>query len=141
MKYLISVFLILLILPAFSQSKPKDQVKAALEGQINAWNAGQLEEAMSYYRNSPDLLWISRAGIEKGYQPIYESYLKDFSDRSTMGKFSYEPLFIDDLSKRNVYFVYRWKIELNGKRLMGGVSSQIWKKTGRGWKIFTEHAS
>lgn len=141
MKYLISVVLTMLIHPAFSQSKPTEQVKAALEGQIKAWNSGQLEDAMAYYRDSPDLLWISRAGLEKGYQPIYEGYLKDFKDRSAMGTFTYEPLYIEALSKRNVFYVYRWKIALPGKKLMGGVSSQIWKKTGKGWKIFTEHAS
>ena len=96
---------------------------------------------MAYYRNSPELLWISRAGIEKGYQPIYESYLKDFSDRKNMGTFTYEPLHIVTISTKNVYYVYRWKIELDGKKIMGGISSQIWKKTGKGWKIFTEHAS
>lgn len=100
MKYLISVFLTFLILPAYSQSKSTDQVKTALEGQIKAWNSGQLEDAMAYYRDSPDLLWISKAGIEKGYQAIYESYLKDFKDRSTMGTFTYEPLYIEALSKK-----------------------------------------
>ena len=124
-----------------AQTKSTDRVKAALGGQVAAWNSGRLEDAMAYYRNSKDLLWISRAGIEKGYQPILDSYLKDFTDRSKMGTYSYEPLYIKSISAKSVYYVYRWKIELNGKKLMGGVSSQIWEKQNKKWLIFTEHAS
>ncbi|HUH33546.1 MAG TPA: DUF4440 domain-containing protein, partial [Daejeonella sp.] len=108
---------------------------------VTAWNNGRLEDAMAYYYNSEDLLWISRAGIDKGYQPILDSYLEDFADRSKMGTYSYDPLHIESISTKSVYYVYRWKIELNGKKLMGGVSSQIWRKQGKRWLIFTEHAS
>jgi hypothetical protein len=116
-------------------------VKASLEGQVKAWNSGMLEEAMAYYYNSPDLLWIDRTGIEKGYEPVFQSYRKDFSDRSLMGTYSYEPLHIEVVSKNKVFYVYRWKIILNGKKMMGGVSSQIWKRSGKNWFIHSEHAS
>ena len=141
MKTLIILLLALLALPAFSQNKATEKVKAALDGQVNAWNSGKLEEAMAYYHNSPELLWISRTGLEKGYEPIFQSYLIDFKDRSLMGFYNYEPLYIEALSRKKVYYVYRWKIEQNGKKLMGGVSSQIWKKSNKRWLIFSEHAS
>ena len=118
-----------------------ERVKAALEGQVAAWNAGDLEKAMAFYWNSPDLLWISRSGISKGYQPVFEDFKRDFVDRSKMGIYSYTPLHIEKLSKSSVLYVYRWKIELNSKRIMGGVSSQIWKKIDSRWLITSEHAS
>lgn len=120
---------------------PVSDVKTALDGQVAAWNTGDLEKAMGFYWNSPEMLWISRAGVEKGYAPVLEGYRKDFSDRSKMGVYSYEPLNIERLSKRSVYYVFRWKIELNGKKTMGGVSSQVWKKIGGRWLITAEHAS
>ena len=141
MKTLIILLLSFLALPGFSQKKATDKVKAAHDGQVKAWNSGKLEEAMAYYHNSPELLWISRSGIEKGYEPVFKSYLKDFNNRALMGTYNYEPLYIEALSGKKVYYVYRWKIELNGKRLMGGVSSQMWKKSGKRWLIFSEHAS
>ena len=141
MKTLVTLLLTFMALPAFSQNKATEKVKAALDGQVKAWNSGKLEEAMAYYYNSPELLWISRAGIEKGYEPIFQSYLKDFENRALMGTYNYEPLYIEALSGKMVYYVYRWKIELNGRKLMGGVSSQVWKKSGKRWLIFSEHAS
>jgi ketosteroid isomerase-like protein len=120
---------------------PVTEVRAALAGQVTAWNAGDLEKAMEFYWNSPEMLWIARSGIEKGYAPVLEGYRKDFSDKTKMGVYSYEPLHIEILSKRTVYYVFRWKIELGGKKLMGGVSSQVWKKIGGRWLITAEHAS
>jgi ketosteroid isomerase-like protein len=117
------------------------EVKQALEGQIAAWNKGDLETAMTFYWNSPEMLWISKGGTEKGYQEVYDMFLQDFTDRSKMGVYSYEPLHIEQVSREAVFFVFRWKIELDGKRLMGGVSSQVWKKLNGRWVVTSEHAS
>jgi hypothetical protein len=43
------------------------EVKQALDEQVEAWNKGELEQAMSYYWESPDMLWISRNGTEQGW--------------------------------------------------------------------------
>ncbi|NEU09968.1 nuclear transport factor 2 family protein [Flavihumibacter sp. R14] len=141
MRIIYTILLLFFLGPAFSQQKAKKQVWASLEEQVKAWNEGKLEDAMAYYYNSPDLLWISRAGIEKGFTPVFNSYIEEFRDRSKMGTFTYQPLETQVLSAKTVLYVYRWKIELAGKKLMGGVSSQIWKKTGRKWTIHAEHAS
>jgi len=135
------LFILFFPLNLIAQTKSIDQVKAALDGHVNAWNSGRIEDAIAYFYNSDSLLWVNRAGIEKGYQPILGSYLQDFADRSKMGTYSYEPLYIELLSSKSVYYVYRWKIELNGKKLRGGVSSQIWKKSNKRWLVFIEHFS
>jgi hypothetical protein len=116
-------------------------VQQALEGQVQAWNRGDLEKAMTFYWNSPEMLWISKKGLEKGYQEVLELFRKDFSDSSKMGLYSYEPLHIEQLSPEAVFYVFSWKIELEGKQLMGGVSSQIWKNSGGSWVVASEHAS
>ncbi|WP_242922885.1 YybH family protein [Pontibacter liquoris] len=117
------------------------EVIQALEGQIAAWNAGDLEAAMAFYWNSPDILWINKTGLEKGYQEVLDMFRQDFTDSSHMGQYSYEPLHIEQITPEVVFFVIRWKILLRGKRLMGGVSSQLWKKPAGRWVITCEHAS
>jgi hypothetical protein len=120
---------------------PVAGVKKALDDQITAWNAGDLEKAMTFYWNSPAILWISKAGTQKGYQPVLEDFRKEFADKSKMGIYSYESLHIEEVSATSVYFVIRWKIMLNEKRIMGGISSQLWKKINDNWVITSEHAS
>ena len=105
-----------------------------------AWNNGDLEKAMSYYWNSPEMLWVSKAGITKGYQPVLDEFKKDFADKSKMGVYTYESLHLEKLSGSCVYFVVRWKIVLNGQKIMGGISSQVWKKIASAWVIVAEHA-
>lgn len=146
-KPLLALFAALVLsTPAFpnnssAKTDPVTAVKAALDTQVAAWNVGDLEKAMTVYWNSPEMLWISRGGIEKGYQPVLDGYRKDFADKTKMGVYSYTPLHIEKLSSRSVYYVFRWKIERDGKRLMGGVSSQVWKKIKGKWLITSEHAS
>lgn len=117
------------------------EVRNALDGQVQAWNEGNLEQAMTFYWESPEMLWISKAGVDKGYTPVLEMFRKDFSDRSRMGVYTYEPLHIEEVSADAVFYVYRWRIVLDGEQLMGGISSQLWKKIDGNWVITSEHAS
>jgi hypothetical protein len=66
---------------------------------------------------------------------------REFADKSKMGMYSCESLHIKELSGSCVYFVMRWKIVLNGQKIMGGISFQLWKKIGSDWVIVAEHAS
>ncbi|GAA4444501.1 hypothetical protein GCM10023188_46570 [Pontibacter saemangeumensis] len=116
-------------------------VQQALDGQVQAWNNGDLETAMAFYWNSPEMRWISKTGVEKGYQQVLDMFRADFADKSQMGIYTYEPLYIEQLSPEAVYYVFRWKIEREGKRLMGGVSSQLWKNVNGRWVATSEHAS
>jgi ketosteroid isomerase-like protein len=141
MNQILSITLAICLFASGTWANPVSDVKAALDGQVKAWNTGDLEKAMSFYWDSPDMLWISKAGIEKGYKTVLEGYRKDFANKSKMGVYTYEPMNIEQLSKRVVHYVFRWKIELGGKKIMGGLSSQIWKKINGRWVITSEHAS
>jgi hypothetical protein len=55
---------------------PVTEVKKALDGQVTAWNNGDLEKPMSYYWNLPEMLWVSKTGITKGYQPVLDEFKK-----------------------------------------------------------------
>lgn len=143
---LVSLIVAITLLSGEANAQPQHRdpvrsVQKALAGQVAAWNAGDLEAAMAFYRNSPDMIWISKSGVDKGYQSVLDAYLKDFADRTKMGLYSYEPLHIESLSSACVYYVFRWRIELAGKRLMGGISSQLWKRIDGRWVITSEHAS
>ncbi len=122
-------------------SDAEQAVQQALNGQVQAWNEGNLEAAMIYYWNSPDMLWISSKGVEKGYQEVLDMFRADFKDPSKMGVYTYEPLHIEQVSPEAVFYVFKWKIALEGTRLMGGVSSQLWKNVAGNWVATTEHAS
>ena len=116
------------------------EVVQAMDGMVMAWNDQKLEEALSYYWNSPDLVWINRTGVDKGYQPIFYAYLQDFQDRSKMGTYTYKLLHEEVLGSNAVFTTIEWKITM-AEDTIGGVSSFIWKKIDGRWVITKEHAS
>ena len=141
---LVFLIAILAVSPAAAQKKQADpvtEVQALLDSQVAAWNSGEPDKAMSVYYDSPEMLWVNRTGIRKGYEPIRASYQRAPAQRSRLGTYSYEPLHIEQLSPNCVLFVIKWKVEANGRSTMSGVSSMVWKRIKRKWVIAAELAS
>ena len=123
------------------QADPIAEVQALLDSQVSAWNGGAPDKATSVYYDSPDMLFVNRTGIRKGYEPIRASYQRAPAQRARLGTYSYEPLHIERLSPNCVFFVIKWKVEAGGRSTMSGVSSMVWKRINKKWVIAAEHAS
>ena len=109
---------------------------------MDAWNRGDLEQALFYYWDSPDMTWVNRKGISFGREEFAAAMRSEFADRSTMGSYTSKILQSKELNPDAVLLVLDWSIrEGSGKQLMGGISSQIWQRFSDGWKAVFEHAS
>src|SRR5688500_5768863 len=141
----VCLFVIILLSVSWTpaQKKPDvlSEVKAALDEQVAAWNEGTSEKPTSVYHDSPEMLWVNRTGIRKGFEPVRAAYRRDSNSRPSIGTYSYEPLHIERLSPSCVYFVIQWKIDRNGRSAMNGVTSMVWKRVNKKWVIAAEHAS
>lgn len=115
--------------------------RAGMEAQVAAWNRGDLEGALSAYWDSPRMTWVSRSGVQHGLAAFAEAMRSDFADRRKMGVYSAEMLDVRDVGPGAGLIVFRWQIMRDGKRLMGGVSTQVWRKIAGDWKVVLEHAS
>jgi len=125
-----------------SAANPAAEAGAALQAQMDAWNHGDLEKALSYYWDSADITWVNRHGISFGRKDFAAAMRADFADRSKMGTFSSKTLQAKELRGDLVLLVIDWRIQDNaGKKLMGGVSSQLWQHFPEGWRTVFEHAS
>jgi hypothetical protein len=115
--------------------------QAGLQAQVNAWNRGDLEAALSTYWDAPQMTWVSRSGVERGFASFAEGMRKDFADRTAMGTYSAEVLDVRGLGPETGSLVFQWQISRAGKRVMGGTSTQIWRRVDGTWKAVLEHAS
>jgi uncharacterized protein (TIGR02246 family) len=115
--------------------------RAGVEAQVAAWNRGDLQGALSVYWDSPRMTWVSRSGVQRGFAAFAEGMRSDFADRSKMGVYSAEMLDVRDIGPGAGLIVFRWQISRDGKRLMGGVSTQIWRQVEGRWKAVFEHAA
>ena len=106
-----------------------------------AWNRGDLETALLAYWDSPHMTWVSRAGVQRGFMEFAQAMRRDFADPAAMGTYSAEVLEARNLGREGAVIVFRWQIVRDGRRLMGGTSTQIWREIEGAWRAVLEHAS
>lgn len=132
----------LALLPSALLAGPAEQAQDGFTRQRVAWNRGDIEEALDHYWNAPGMTWVSRAGVNRGFADFAREMRGEYAGRpERMGVYSGEVLLARELSPETGLLVVRWSIDRDGKRLMGGVSSQLWEEVDGSWRIVFEHAS
>ena len=137
------LFLLLVLAPLSAASAdPAEEARKGFADQRAAWNRGDLEGALDRYWASADLTWVSAAGVTKGFDAFAFGLRRDFAGRpNAMGVYTGTVLDARTLAPDAALLVVDWRIERDGRRLMGGVSSEIWKNIDGKWRIVFEHAS
>jgi hypothetical protein len=129
------------LLIAAQGPSPVDQATAALTAQAAAWNKGNVEEALGLYCDRPDMTWVSRSGVTRGFQAFAEGMRKDFKDPQRMGVMQFRLLDSRPLGRGQALTTIRWEITRAGSRIMGGVSTQLWQRCDGRLRVVLEHAS
>jgi uncharacterized protein (TIGR02246 family) len=138
----ISIFAALIAMASIAFAGPSADSQRGFQAQMDAWNRGDLDGAMRLYWDDPDMLFVSKAGVERGLKAFADAMRADFGGKpETMGVYSGQVLEARDLGPDVALLVVRWSIVLESKRLFGGVSTQIWQRVGSQWRITVEHAS
>ena len=117
---------------------------SATEGlyrQRDAWNAGDLEGALAAYCPEPEITWVNRMGLTKGFDSFAEWMRRDFGDPARMGRMTIDLLDVRAASGDSALVSQRWDISRDGVRLMGGVSTQLWAPCRGRMRIVFEHGS
>jgi ketosteroid isomerase-like protein len=118
-----------------------DVVKVVL-AQEKAWNAGDFDEYIKGYKNSPDTLFMA-THITRGYAQILDDYKKNFTTRASMGTLTYSELEVHPLN--DIYAVCLGKYHLDRSKKEGGPAdgtfSLVMEKTSDGWRIVFDHTT
>ena len=122
-------------------SRPADAAARALAAQVEAWNGGRLEDALSAYCDDPRITWVNRGGLTRGFADFAAGMRSDFADPVTMGQMAVEVLDRRAAGPQAALITLKWSITRDGKRLMGGVSTQLWEPCAGELRIVFEHAS
>jgi hypothetical protein len=130
-----------LLLLADAPSGATAEAARGVGAQVAAWNRGDLETALDTYCSEPRIAWVTRGGVTRGYDEFAAGMRRDFADLSQMGRYEAELLEARPLGRRSALVVLRWSITRDGRRLMGGVSTQLWERCRGRLRITLEHAS
>jgi ketosteroid isomerase-like protein len=129
-------------------SGDETEIRAAIKAQTEAWNRGNIPTFMQAYEDSPDTTFIG-ATLGKGYQPIRDRYLRNYSNPEQMGKLTFNDLDIRLLpsgcGKSEIALVTgKFHLERTAKgeaKKDDGIFSLVWRKGPHGWKIILDHTS
>ena len=131
----------LLLAVAAAHTDPAAAATDALAAQERAWNAGDLDGALAAYCPRPDIIWVNRTGLSRGFAPFAAAMRTDFGDPARMGRMAIELLDARTVSADSALLSLRWEISRDGSRVMGGVSTQLWSPCEGRLRIVLEHAS
>jgi ketosteroid isomerase-like protein len=136
------VILLLLLLTTVVQAEEVHPAWKTLAEQDEAWNRGDLESFLDGYVKTDDLLFTSSGKITRGYEAIRKRYMERYgTDKSTMGKLSFEPVQLAPLGDDNLLVVGKWHLERQGQPNLDGIFTLVMVNTKEGWKILHDHTS
>ncbi|HKQ72562.1 MAG TPA: nuclear transport factor 2 family protein [Blastocatellia bacterium] len=118
------------------------EIRALLDAQVAAWNAGKLEEFMEGYWRSPELSFFSGGRKLSGWDATMDRYRKTYqAEGSEMGKLAFSDLDIQQLGTNAAVVRGRWELTMSDGKKPGGLYTLIFRRFKQGWKIVHDHTS
>ena len=133
---------------AATASADETEIRAAIMAQSEAWNNADIPAFMQAYEDSPETTFIG-LNLRKGFQPIRERYMLNYTTPEQMGKLTFNDLDIRLLpsgcGKSEIALVTgKFHLDRTAKgeaKKDDGIFSLVWRKGPHGWKIILDHTS
>ncbi|WP_346316990.1 DUF4440 domain-containing protein [Chitinophaga sp. YIM B06452] len=126
--------------PLRAQDPEVTRIKALMDTQVKAWNAGNLEGFMDTYWKSDSLLFIGKKGLTYGWQATLDNYRKSYPGKEGMGTLSFQLLEFKKLAGDTYFVIGKWNLARTIGDLSGHFSILLRKISGE-WKIVADHSS
>jgi len=142
MKKTLALLLILLALTVTTRAQSKDEqaIRNAMNKQLAAWNAGDVDQFMTTYWQNDSLMFMGKSGITYGWQPTLENYKKSYPDTAAMGKLDFTIVKVKRLSAIYFFVVGKWHLTRSIGDV-GGMFNLLFQKINNKWVIIADHSS
>lgn len=126
---------------AADQAKESESIRAVLDAQVAAWNAGKLEDFMTGYWRSPKLTFFSGGRKLEGWDATIERYRKNYqSEGKEMGKLQFHDLDIQSFG-RGAVVRGRYELTMSDGKKPTGLFTLFFRKFKKEWKVVHDHTS
>jgi len=115
-------------------------IRAVLEQQARDWNQGSIERFMQGYAPRDDIRFASGGDVQRGWQPVFDRYLKKYGDRAAMGRLTFSEVEVTPLSADAALVLGRWRLQRE-KDEPSGLFTLVFRKLPEGWRIVHDHTS
>jgi len=121
--------------PAASEA----QIRAALEAQVMAWNAGDLDGYMAGYWNSPELTFVSGSTVTRGWTQTLARYKARYDTAEKRGHLDFSRLEVRLLGPDAALVMGHWRLERAAPA--EGEFTLTWRRLAGRWVIVVDHTS
>jgi ketosteroid isomerase-like protein len=123
-----------------AQSADEKAIRSAMNEQLTAWNAGDINRFMNTYWENDSLMFIGKSGVTYGWENTKKNYLKGYPDTAAMGKLDFNIIQVKRLSVIYFFVVGKWHLARTIGDL-GGHFTLLFKKVKDKWVIVADHSS
>jgi ketosteroid isomerase-like protein len=116
------------------------EIRAVIDQQARDWNDGSIERFMRGYAKRDDIRFASGGDLNRGWQPVFDRYMKKYGDRAAMGKLTFSGLEVTVLSADAAVVLGRWHLQRE-KDEPSGLFTLVFRKFPEGWRIVHDHTS
>ena len=122
------------------KTKIAADIRALMDEQVAAWNAGDVDGFMKGYWNSEKLVFISGDNVTRGWQPTLDRYKKSYESRAKMGVLKFSDLEVTVISNDAAIVLGSWALTRAGDNPHGKFTLTF-RKFKEGWRIVMDHTS
>jgi ketosteroid isomerase-like protein len=150
MRWLLALLMIFAALPATAKESPgiQTQIERAMSDSAQGWNHGDLDAFLAVYSNDPATSFTGSKGIDRGVASIRARYAKNYADQFGPGErpkrallsFAFEDFRL--IGSTHAHLIARWTLTpAAGGAPQTGMTSLLFRREARGWKIVADHSS
>lgn len=122
--------------PLFTATRQQLDVAKIILAQRDAWNKGDLDAYLSFYKNAPDTEAVL-ANLVRGVENIRAAYKQNFPSKDSMGNIEDSDVEVRALGDNFALASGRYHL-MRSKKAGGpveGTFSELFEKTSAGWQI------
>ena len=118
----------------------ESEIRAVLDAQVRAWNAGDLRGFMEGYARSDRTRFQSGGDVSLGWQTVFDRYQKRYGDRANMGVLKFNEVAVNVLAPDTALVYGRWRLE-RAQDAPSGLFTLLFRHAPAGWRIVHDHTS
>ncbi|WP_296678399.1 SgcJ/EcaC family oxidoreductase [Novosphingobium sp.] len=115
----------------------------AMADSAAGWNSGDMDRFMAIYSPSAQTSFVTGKGLLRGKQAIADQYRKgfNFADSAKRGILGFETLDFRSLGPDTALYIARYTLTFPEKPSVSGVTSVVFRREGKAWRIIADHSN
>ncbi|MEM9997078.1 MAG: nuclear transport factor 2 family protein [Bacteroidota bacterium] len=116
------------------------EIRAVLDAQVAAWNAGSVRGFMEGYAQTDSLRFASRGTVRTGWDETLAGYERGYPDAAAMGTLAFSELDVRLLSCDWALVFGRWRLD-RAADTPNGLFTLTMQRRPEGWRVLYDHTS